>query len=587
MTYLKQSHISIDTPMPPPAWALMECELLRTQERACTEFFEQYFDERGYLECIPRWGGNDGPDDAIENLVNWPVLYLLGGGDNLRAMCELGWGGHVRQYTEAKTTEGDFARDGMYYREFPVMFDWVHNGEGLTTFNLHGLMDPTPRDFEKRVRRFAGFYMGDDPQSPNYDKQHKIIRSLLNGSRGPMLRKATALDWAGDPLDEVEERFNALHGERDFDEMLAHFEDYTDVVGDHPSNMVATTLGLNAFALTGEASYRDWVLEYAEAWRQRTIDNDGIIPTNIGLDGTIGGECDGKWYGGCSGWAFTVVVPQTGALSSRNTHYLGIAGFGNALLFSGDQRYVDVWRQQIDKINSHAKLVDGEQQFPHMFGDDGWYDYSPSPYSLGALDVYYWSMERDDLKRLNTDSGWIGFLEGNAADYPVAALQRDFARVRAQMEKVHNDTTTPDTRLSDNPNPLNPATIGSLVELMLGGMAPRHGCPLHCRLRYFDPEQQRPGMPEGVGALVEKLEADSTTVTLVNTDQVAGRRVIVQGGAYAEHLFDSVTINDEVVDVNGTSFAVELAPGAGATLKIGTQRYASQPSFAFPWDRQG
>jgi len=565
----------------------MECELLRTQERACSEFFDQYFDERGYLECIARWGGNDGPDDAIENLVNWPVLYLLGGGDSLRAMCELGWEGHIRQYTEAKTTEVDFARDGMYFREFPVMFDWVHNGEGLTTFNLHGLMDPTPRDFEKRVRRFAGFYMGDDPQSPNYDKQHKIIRSLINGSRGPMLRKATALDWAGDPLDEVEERFNALHGERNFDEMLAHFEDYTDVAGDHPSNMVATTLGLNAFALTGEQSYRDWVLEYVEAWRQRTIDNDGVIPTNIGLDGTIGGECDGKWYGGCYGWAFTVVVPQTGVLSSRNTHYLGIAGFGNALLFTGDQQYVDVWRQQIDKINSHAKEVDGKQMYPHMFGDDGWYDYSPAPYSLGALDVYYWSMERDDLKRLDTTSGWIGFLEGNAANYPVEALQRDFGRVRTQMEKVHNDTTTPDTRLSDNPNPLNPATIGSLVELMLGGMAPRHGCPLHCRLRYFDPEQQRPGMPEGVAALVEKMEADSTTVTLVNTDQVAGRRVIVQGGAYAEHRFDTVTINDEVVQVDGTSFAVGLAPGAGATLKIGTQRYASQPTFAFPWDRRG
>ncbi len=139
-------------------------------------------------------------------------------------------------------------------------------------------MDPTARDFEKRVRRYAGFYMGDDPQSPNYDKEHKIIRSLFNGSRGPLLRKATALDWAGDPLDEVEVRFNALHGERNFEEMLAHFEDYTDVVGDHPSNMVATSLGLNAFALTGEACYRDWVMEYAEAWRQRTIDNDVIIP---------------------------------------------------------------------------------------------------------------------------------------------------------------------------------------------------------------------------------------------------------------------------------------------------------------------
>ena len=585
MSYLKKNHVRIDTPMAPPAWALMEWELIRTQERACGEFFERYFDARGYLECIPRWGGNDGPDDAIENLVGWPVLYVLGGGDDLRAMCELGWEGHLKQYTEAKTTQVPFARDGMYYREFPVMFDWVHNGEGLTTFNLHGLMDPTAREFDRRVRRFAGFYMGDDPQSPNYDKQHKIIRSLLNGSRGPMLRKATALDWAGDPMDEVEERFNALHGERNFAEMLAHFEEYTDVAGDHPSNMVATTLGLNAYALTGEDSFRDWVLEYAEAWRQRTIENDGIIPTNIGLDGTVGGECDGKWYGGCYGWAFTVVVPQTGGLSSRNTHYLGIAGFGNALLFSGDQRYVDVWRQMIDKINGNSKVVDGEQQYPHMFGDEGWYDFTAAPYSLGALDVYYWSMERDDLKRLNTEGGWLGFLEGNADDYPEAALQRDFERVRVQMEKVHADTTTPDTRLSDNPNPLNPATTGSLVELMLGGMAPRHGCPLHCRLRYFDPENQRPGMPDGVGALVEKLEADSTTVTLVNTDQVSSRRVIVQGGAYAEHRFGSVSINDEQIAVDGTSFAVELAPGAGATLKIETQRYASQPSFAFPWDR--
>jgi hypothetical protein len=587
VTYLKQSHVQIDTPMAPPAWALMEWELIRAQERACAEFFERYFDERGYLECIPRWGGNDGPDDAIENLVNWPVLYLLGGADQLRAMCELGWEGHLKQYTEAKTTAVPFARDGMYYREFPVMFDWVHNGEGLTTFNLHGLMDPTAHNFDKRVRRFVSFYMGDDPQAPNYDKQHKIIRSLLNGSRGPMLRKATALDWAGDPMEEVEERFNALHGERNFGEMLAHFEDYTDVAGDHPSNMVATTLGLNAFALTGDQSFRDWVLEYVEAWRQRTIDNGGVIPTNIGLDGTVGGECDGKWYGGCYGWAFTVTVPQTGALSSRNTHYLGIAGFGNALLFTGDQQYVDVWRQQIEKINSHVKTIDGERQYPHMHGDDGWYDYSTAPYSLGALDVFYWSMDRQDLKWLNSDSGWIGFLEGKAADYPVQALQRDFGRVREQMEKVRNDPTTPDTRLSDNPNPLNPATIGSLVELMLGGMAPRHGCPLHCRLRYFDPENRRPGMPDGVGALVEKLEDDSTTVTLVNTDQVTGRRVIIQGGAYAEHRFESVSINGEKIDVDSTCFTVELAPGAGATLTVETKRYASQPTFAYPWDRRG
>ena len=328
MSYLNPRAIAIDTPMPPPAWALMEWELIRAQTRGCTEFFAKYFDERGYLECIPRWGGNDGPDDAIENLVHWPPRALRAGrrSPSIRYV-PVGMGG-ASQAIHRGQNHGSplYPGDGMYYREFPVMFDWVHNGEGLTTFNLHGLMNPREQAFEQRVRRFAGFYMGDDPQAPNYDPEHKIIKSLFNGSRGPLLRKATALDWAGDPLDEVQERFIPLHGERNFEEMLAHFKDYTDVVGDHPQNMVATALGLNAYALTGEDQYKNWVLEYVEAWRQRTLANDGIIPTNIGLDGTIGGECDGKWYGGCYGWAFTVEVPQTGAMSSRNTH--GAGDFG-------------------------------------------------------------------------------------------------------------------------------------------------------------------------------------------------------------------------------------------------------------------
>ena len=61
------SLISIDTPMPAPRWALLERQLLDAQATACTEFYEHYFDERGFLECVPRWGGDDGPDDAAEN----------------------------------------------------------------------------------------------------------------------------------------------------------------------------------------------------------------------------------------------------------------------------------------------------------------------------------------------------------------------------------------------------------------------------------------------------------------------------------------------------------------------------------------
>ena len=139
--------------MAPPAWALLERELLRANEAACEEFFEKYFDERGYLRCVERWGGDDGPDDAIENVADWPLLHALGASDAILRMYKKAWEGHLRQYTEAKTVDVPFARDGMYFKEFPVMFDWMHNGEGLRVFNLQGLSDPRDRSFERRAVR--------------------------------------------------------------------------------------------------------------------------------------------------------------------------------------------------------------------------------------------------------------------------------------------------------------------------------------------------------------------------------------------------------------------------------------------------
>ena len=108
----------------------MERELLKANSEACEEFFARYFDERGYLMCVERWGGDAGPDDAIENCTDWPLLHALGADDVVLHMYKKAWEGHLRQYTEAKTVEVPFARDGMYFKEFPVMFDWQHNSEG-------------------------------------------------------------------------------------------------------------------------------------------------------------------------------------------------------------------------------------------------------------------------------------------------------------------------------------------------------------------------------------------------------------------------------------------------------------------------
>ena len=576
--------ISIKSPMTPPAWALLERELLNANTDACREFFDKYFDERGYLECVARWGGDDGPDDAIENVADWPLLHMLGASDDILHLYKKAWEGHLRQYTEAKTVDVPFARDGMYYKEFPVMMDWMHNGEGLRVFNLQGLSDPYNGDFGKRVRRYAGFYMNEDPQAPNYDPEYKIIRSMFNGSRGPLMRKATALDWAGDPI-EVKDRFHTGHGERTYAEMLAHFKDYNDIIGDHPQNMCATTLAANAYMLTGEPKYKDWLLEYVDAWLYRMQTNDGIIPSNIGLDGKIGGAAGGKWYGGVYGWGFTVEVPQTGALANRPRVERGLVGFSNAFLLTGDRRYIDAWTSMMDKVNSNSRQIDGKTQYPHMYGDNGWYAFTPRPWAPGALECYFFTGEPKDRARLPHNE-WIAFLEGKNPDYPEQALRSDFARIRSKIEAMHRDNSTPDTRLADDPMAYNPATVETLNQLMLAGLDPgRVGAPLHCRLRYFDPEMRRAGIPQDVAALVDEMTGDHVAVTLVNLNQTQSRELVVQMGAYAESQCLYVETSGQRIPVDQSHFTIHLSPGAGSRMVIYMKRYVNAPTLTFPWDR--
>lgn len=575
--------IVIETPLSPPGWAVLERELLRANTAACQEFFARYFDDRGFLLCVERWGGDDGPDDAIENCNDWPILHAVGAPDSVLRMYKQAWEGHLRQFTLAKTTEVPFARDGMYYKEFPVMMDWLHNGEGLTVFDLQGLSDPDDADFQRRVRRYAGFYLNEDPQAPNYDPRHKIIRSLFNGSRGPLLRPATAIDWAGDPI-EVEHRFRLGHGERNYQEMLDHFKDYTDIVGDHPSNLLATSLAMNAYLLTGEQKYKAWLLEYVGAWRQRMLDNQGILPSHVDLDGKIGGP-DGKWWGGVYGWGFSVITPQTGEVAHRSTFQLGFVGFMNAFALTGDRQYLTPWRHMLDLVNAQVRNQDGVPTYPHKYGEQGWYDYSPDAFAPYARELYYLTMDPTDRKWLASD-GWYEYLEGRNPGYPEQALQADFAHVRNAVVGMRADTTTPDTRLSDDPMVYNPAAVGSLIQLMLGGIHPgRVGAPLYCHVRYFDPLQRRAGIPEDVAALVDRVTNDELAVTLVNTNQIAGRDVVLQAGAYGEHQIVDVLASGNKTRVEASSLLVRLAPGAGQRLTFSIKRFVNQPSLRFPWDR--
>ena len=573
--------ITIVTPMEAPEWAKLERSLLDAQTPAIVEFYNKYYDNRGYVQCVLRWGADDGPDDAFENMANWPELHALGGSDEVLRLYLKANEGMLRQYTEAKTTQVPAGLNGMYYKEFSTQSDWMHHGEGLRIFNRMGLSVPADTKYLERARRYAGFYMSEDPGAPNYDPNLKLIRSLINGSRGPMLRKATALDWVGDPIDI--ENFRAGHSERNFDEMLAHYVEYHDVVGDSFLNLVATTLPLNAYLATGEAKYKKWIVEYMDAWLDRMKHNNGVIPSFVDLDGKIGGP-DGKWWGNAYGWGFSPVNPVTGRREDRNRIPRAIVGFNNALWVTGDPKYIDAWRDMIDAVNANARVVDGRKQYPTMYGPNGWYGWQAQPWNVGALEIWYWSMKPADLERVRQNNPWIAYLQGENASYPETALRNDLRSMETRVTRMRADLTTPADRLADNMMDFNPAAVDALIRLTLGGLPTgRDGGLLNARLRYFDPARQRAGLPESVAALVSEMTDAGTVVMLVNLDKASSRDVVVQGGAYGEHRIESVEVAGKSVAVGKRSFNVRLAPGAGSKITLRMKRYSEQPTVSFPF----
>jgi hypothetical protein len=199
--------------------------------------------------------------------------------------------------------------------------------------------------------------------------------------------------------------------------------------------------------------------------------------------------------------------------------------------------------------------------------------------------VWYWSQKQQDRERIGKNA-WLEFLEGHNSTYPEEALQRDLGTIAKRVTAFRDDRSTPGTRLADNMLDLNPAATDGLVQLMWGALIPgREGGLLNARLRYFDPERHRAGVPEDVAALVTALSDARTVVTLVNTNPSRPRTVIVQGGGYGEHQFVGATVNGRTTRIDAPLFSVRLGPGCGAHIALDMRRYANAPSVKHPWQR--
>ena len=140
------------------------------------------------------------------------------------------------------------------------------------------------------------------------------------------------------------------------------------------------------------------------------------------------------------------------------------------------------------------------------------------------------------------EAAWTAYLGGEYPDYPVDILRHNHAQVYQRLAFMRDDQQ-------------DPATYGDCVS---AGAQSHHcrglgaiddGCPalhvqngglLMARLRYFDPQRHRPGLPLDVAALVESLADERAVLHLVNLHPTEEREVLLQAGAFGEHSFTRV-----------------------------------------------
>jgi len=621
-----------------PAWAIYERALFDALDHAASSYESHYCEDDGSLRYPGELPDRDGVDDFYEAFSNFPLLYLLGGSCELLSSAEHHWEAITRQL------------DAMGYlvEEYERGYDWFHQGESLLFFYGLCIADPGNAAFAERLRRFADLYV--DERKGNYDPTLNIIRAPHNGGGGarrgiddPPLgfpwRASMArygLPVVGvlgiDSYEDLQRPLAAAAMGRAIDEQIGR--------GDVAVNLLATTLVTLAFLSTREERYREWVIRYIDGWLERAAANGGVVPDNVGLGGGVGETLQGRWFGGHYGWMWPHGLESVGSA-------VVVAGT-NAALLTADVSYLRMARAVLDEVigrGIHAPIVGTEMSqpehwlgqygpercskptflVPHRYGPNGWFDYQPMHLIL-PFTVWQASGEGHDFARLvelrdksgyafgeyrpfrnKHDAGhedsWLEYLLGCNSSYPEVALAKVLGEVNCRLDKMRADQE--DERPFDihRWQEVNPVTTELLLQLTTGSPSPVYngGLP-QMRLRYFDAEAGRPGLPAGVAALVSRVESGRLTVELMNTSVDAERRLFIQAGTFAEDRIEAVRHDEfvgggtwpgerksyelpvptvaEVARAVGTSrLGVTLPPGTAITLDLDIARHVEPPSL--------
>jgi hypothetical protein len=398
-------------------------------------------------------------------------------------------------------------------------------------------------------------------------------------------------------------------------------------------NLMSTSMVMNAYLHTGKQKYKDWILEYTAAWRERTEQNGGLVPDNVGRNGKIGGNMGGKWYGGYYGWTWphgfyfiadaVTIACENEALLRGDTGVIGWirSQYDRMLALAVDhegtlqiplkhsepgavQEYAAKGRFM---ILDEARKTTANPAFDRLLEINGWYEFCPLP---PASPAHLWFMSREERdfafirkirnkkdrawERINEfyskyqggqDHAWLNYLDGGYQNYPREILEHNIKQTYSRMKFMREDTEDPAAYTDAYLQRRNPVTVEGLVHLTLGGPMPIYnGGLLTVSVMYFDADAKRPGLPEDTAALVSAISAGGIVLTVINTSPAHSHTLIIQGGAFGEHRFTSVSAGDETTAIDSNQFELELPPAAGITMKIDMDRYALNPAYRWPFE---
>ncbi|MBM3934610.1 MAG: hypothetical protein FJ319_09970 [SAR202 cluster bacterium] len=596
-SYTTLTTITATQTAPPPTWAILERRLFDLNEDSVRLVMEKYYSPSGFMYYA------DDVDDLYERIQNWGLFYAMGGHKDVLTSALLSWNATTRSNAGPNTnpifdwylpqTHNEYyclwnQKESTWIPGRRMVNEWHHQGEGNMAIYHFGLGIPTDPENHQRARRFAAMFMGDDPEAPNWDPKHKIIRSPFQTSKGPVfaittpnvvafLHGSRAIDrdpgYRFKPMGVMSTLRPVV---KDLEEgwwlkvdranEIANLFNKIILNGDIANNLAVTSLITNAYLYTGDDKYKNWVTDYVQVWMDRIKKNNGIIPDNVGPTGKIGEMREGQWWGGLFGWSYYM---------GYNIIFHGLTAAAEAaLMMTGDNGYLDLLRSQIKVLlDNSRKAENGQLLTPVRYDEDGWYfgknkveQSSAEPMRLKDLAHLYhaslsaedrqlitrvrdsdvtreWNkvLARDEKDQGETEMPRFQYYDGKNPTWPTDVLSVEYERALEFNVRAREEQRTVEELVKVNYCPPNPVVTKGLTQVMFG--APHNvynGTLLRATVRYFDADRKRAGLPQDVAALVDEIKADKVGVNLVNLSRSETRNVILQAGAFGEHSFTEI-----------------------------------------------